>query len=86
MGFVEDIETILREFPTERQTLLFSATVPKPIQNLAQRTWSTQLMRTQSREITVPLTSKSTLSSERDKLNILSRLLDIGRRICYCLR
>ena len=28
MGFIEDIETILAEIPTERQTLLFSATMP----------------------------------------------------------
>ncbi len=31
MGFKEDIETILKDTPTERQTLLFSATVPKEI-------------------------------------------------------
>ena len=35
MGFVEDIETILTEVPGERQTLLFSATMPGPIQTLA---------------------------------------------------
>ena len=31
MGFREDIETILKEVPDERQTGLFSATMPKPI-------------------------------------------------------
>ncbi len=31
MGFREDIETILEKMPEERQTLLFSATMPKPI-------------------------------------------------------
>ncbi len=31
MGFKEDIETILKDTPKERQTLLFSATVPKAI-------------------------------------------------------
>ncbi len=31
MGFKEDIETILKDTPSERQTLLFSATVPKAI-------------------------------------------------------
>ncbi len=36
MGFIEDIETILKEVPDERQTLLFSATMPKRIEKLAQ--------------------------------------------------
>lgn len=31
MGFKEDIETILRQTPAERQTALFSATMPPPI-------------------------------------------------------
>ncbi|MDR0947115.1 MAG: DEAD/DEAH box helicase [Ruminococcus sp.] len=34
MGFREDIETILRDAPTERQTVLFSATMPPPILNI----------------------------------------------------
>ncbi len=34
MGFKEDIETILKDAPTERQTLLFSATIPKGIQEI----------------------------------------------------
>ena len=37
MGFQEDIETILEQTPAERQTLLFSATVPEGIQRLARR-------------------------------------------------
>ena len=35
MGFREDIETILRDVPEERQTLLFSATMPQPIMEIA---------------------------------------------------
>lgn len=35
LGFREDLEFILSEAPTERQTLLFSATVPKSIAELA---------------------------------------------------
>jgi ATP-dependent RNA helicase DeaD len=37
MGFQEDIEDILEKTPTERQTLLFSATVPEGIQRLSRR-------------------------------------------------
>lgn len=34
MGFVDDIEEIMRNLPSERQTLLFSATMPRPILSL----------------------------------------------------
>jgi ATP-dependent RNA helicase DeaD len=37
MGFIEDIEAILRHAPKERQTLLFSATIPQAILPLAGR-------------------------------------------------
>jgi len=37
MGFMEDIQTILKLVPEERQTLLFSATMPANIQKLAQQ-------------------------------------------------
>jgi ATP-dependent RNA helicase DeaD len=37
MGFQEDIEAILERTPKERQTLLFSATLPEGIQRLARR-------------------------------------------------
>ncbi len=37
MGFIEDMETILSRMPQERQTALFSATMPEPIVDLAAR-------------------------------------------------
>ncbi len=37
MGFVEDIETLLDSTPSERQTALFSATIPPAIRSLAER-------------------------------------------------
>jgi ATP-dependent RNA helicase DeaD len=37
MGFQEDIEKILEQTPTSRQTLLFSATVPEGIQRISRR-------------------------------------------------
>lgn len=36
MGFREDIETILKDVPEERQTVLFSATMPDPILELTE--------------------------------------------------
>lgn len=37
IGFIDDIEYILRQTPKNRQTLLFSATIPYPIRRLTQR-------------------------------------------------
>jgi superfamily II DNA/RNA helicase len=37
MGFIPDIEEICGKLPKNRQTLLFSATMPPPIQKLAQK-------------------------------------------------
>ncbi len=37
MGFKEDIETILKGVPEERQTVLFSATIPKGIKDIAKQ-------------------------------------------------
>jgi len=38
MGFLPDIKRILRQLPAQRQTLLFSATFPKEIEQLAKQT------------------------------------------------
>ena len=38
MGFVDDMEEIMRNLPAERQTLLFSATMPRPILSLTKNT------------------------------------------------
>ena len=37
MGFIEDVETILKQLQGEHQTALFSATLPAPIRKLAER-------------------------------------------------
>jgi len=37
MGFIDDIQEIFTYLPKERQTLLFSATMPKPIERLAEK-------------------------------------------------
>ena len=37
MGFIDDVEKIIRECPRQRQTLLFSATMPADIIHLAKR-------------------------------------------------
>ncbi len=79
MGFIEDIETILRDIPGERQTMLFSATMPRPIQDLARRFMKNpQLLITKSKEVTVPNTEQYYLEvQERQKYEVLCRILDI---------
>ena len=37
MGFIEDIETIARSLPKDRQTLLFSATMPRELMSIRER-------------------------------------------------
>ena len=55
MGFIEDIESILRKTPSERQTMLFSATMPLPIKRLAERYLKNPQTVTISKEnLTVP--------------------------------
>ena len=56
MGFLEDMETILKVTPSERQTLLFSATIPQPIMNIAKRYMkSPQKLRVNTKEVIIPI-------------------------------
>ncbi|GGJ78961.1 ATP-dependent RNA helicase DeaD [Anoxybacillus voinovskiensis] len=79
MGFVEDIEAILSNVPTERQTLLFSATMPEPIRRIAERFMNNpHLVKVKAKEMTVPNIEQYYLEvQEKKKFDILTRLLDI---------
>jgi ATP-dependent RNA helicase DeaD len=87
MGFIDDIETILRNVPEERQTLLFSATMPEPIRRLASRYMKNPVEVTVSKEqITVPLIDQIYYET-RDKLDGLCRVLeaeDNNKVIVFC--
>ncbi len=78
MGFVEDIEWILQQAPTDRQTALFSATMPEAIQNLAQKYLHDPVVITIEREqLTVPTTEQTYYSvAPAAKLNALTTVLD----------
>lgn len=78
MGFIEDIEAILKETPQTRQTMLFSATMPGPIQQLARRFMKDPLMiAVRSKEVTVPNTEQHHIVlEEKQKFDVLCRLLD----------
>jgi ATP-dependent RNA helicase DeaD len=79
MGFIEDIEHILQETPQERQTLLFSATIPLPIQSLAQRFMRhPEIIRINTKEVTVSSIEQYYMEvQEKQKFEVLCRLLDI---------
>ena len=54
MGFKEDMETILRETPSERQTVLFSATMPPAIMTITEEFQSDpQMVEVSRKEITL---------------------------------
>lgn len=78
MGFIEDIETILKDIPDDRQTLLFSATIPKAIQLLALRFMKDpEVITVRTREITVPNTAQHYMEvTEKQKFEVLCRVLD----------
>jgi ATP-dependent RNA helicase DeaD len=79
MGFIEDIESILSNVPPERQTLLFSATMPDPIRRIAEKFMQDpELVKVKAKEMTVPnITQYYLETQERKKFDILTRLLDI---------
>ncbi len=79
MGFREDIETILNEIPEERQTILFSATMPKPIMDITKRFQKdAQIIKVVKKELTVPNIEQYYYEVRpKNKAEILARLLDI---------
>ena len=59
MGFREDMELILGQIPGERQTSLFSATMPKPILEITDRFQNdAKLVKVAAQELTIPLVSQ----------------------------
>ncbi|MBX6378539.1 MAG: DEAD/DEAH box helicase, partial [Clostridia bacterium] len=79
MGFIEDVERILMETPSDRQTLLFSATMPLPVRRLADRFLrSPHTVSVSAHEVTVPQIEQRYYEvSERQKLDGLCRILDV---------
>ncbi|GAA5176042.1 DEAD/DEAH box helicase [Niveibacterium umoris] len=79
MGFIDDVEWILQHTPPERQTALFSATMPEPIRRVA-RTYLRE-----PREVKIRAAT-STVEAIRqrywtvrgmDKLDALTRILEV---------
>lgn len=79
MGFREDIEQILRHIPKQRQTLLFSATIPDEIKRIAKfYQKNPKHLKVSSKQMTVPeITEYFYNVKEKYKLDDLTRLIDV---------
>lgn len=89
MGFIEDIEMILKQVNSDRQTLLFSATMPPEIKKLSQRYMQEpSYVSISHNEVVAPLIDQFYYKVlERNKLESLCRVLDsqeIDLGIIFC--
>lgn len=78
MGFQEDLETILKTMPAERQTALFSATLPPFIQNVAKKYMiDPEFIKIENKTLTVEAIEQQVYYVKKEqKKDLLVRLLD----------
>src|SRR5579871_2017299 len=89
MGFLEDVEEILKEAPAERQTALFSATIPPRIADLARRYLrEPERVAIESKRRTVAQVEQTYYEVvPSQKVEALTRILDMetpGSTILFC--
>ncbi|MCB6609104.1 DEAD/DEAH box helicase [[Clostridium] symbiosum] len=79
MGFLEDMEMILSELPEERQTVMFSATMPPAIAEIAKKFQKDpQIVRVVKKELTVPKVTQYYYEVKpKNKIEVMCRLLDM---------
>ncbi|MGE5379217.1 MAG: DEAD/DEAH box helicase [Candidatus Aminicenantes bacterium] len=79
MGFRDDIELILNQTPKQRQTVMFSATMPKPIQALTKKYQRNPInIKVVHEVLTVPNTEQIYFEvKEKNKLEALTRIIDL---------
>lgn len=89
MGFIQDIEAILDKLPKQRQTMLFSATLPHDIKKLSRR-YMNQPMHvsvTKGNETADTINQKFYRTFEQHKLEAITRIIDtehIEVAIVFC--
>ena len=91
MGFIPDIETICTKLPTQRQTLLFSATMPPPIKKLADRFLSNPRVIEVARPATANINIvqhkvRVTSRGKREALRHLLKTDNVSTAIVFCNR
>ena len=90
MGFIDDLEDIIKKLPEDRQTLLFSATMPDQIRKLAKR-----YMKPDAKHISIKKTSMTVSKisqsffevSHKTRFEALCRVLDFdtpSSAIIFC--
>src|SRR4051812_10798554 len=79
MGFIDDVEWILGQMPSERQTALFSATMPPRVRTVAARHLRDPLrIEIERTALTIPSIEQRYLNvTERQKLDALTRVLEV---------
>lgn len=79
MGFIQDIESILTYAGNRDQTLLFSATMPKPIQALGEKFMhDPQVVKIKAKELTADLIDQYFVRvRENEKFDTMCRLIDV---------
>ncbi|MEY4916698.1 MAG: DEAD-box ATP-dependent helicase CshA [Verrucomicrobiota bacterium] len=79
MGFRDDIETILKDAPKTRQTVFFSATMPRPIRDLIEKYANApENIKIEQKAMTVPTVDQVYFEVDRRyKIELLTRLIDI---------
>jgi ATP-dependent RNA helicase DeaD len=79
MGFLEDVDWILSQLPEKRQMALFSATMPRAIQNIANNHMrEPELVHFQSRASAADtITQRFQIIPQRNKIEALTRLLEV---------
>lgn len=79
MGFLEDIEKIISQVPEERQTLLFSATMPPAIKNIGVKFMKNpEHVQIKAKEMTADLIDQYYVrAKDFEKFDVMTRLLDV---------
>ena len=81
MGFLEDIEAIIRRVPETRQTLLFSATMPEAIKRIGVKFMhNPEHVKVAAKELTTDLVDQYYIRvKEQDKFDTMTRLMDVDQ-------
>ena len=79
MGFIQDIESILKYAKNRNQTLLFSATMPKPILRIGEKFMNNpEIVQIKAKELTADLIDQYFVrAKESEKFDIMCRLIDV---------
>lgn len=79
MGFLDDIESIIKQVPSERQTMLFSATMPPEIKRIGvQFMKEPHHVKIKAKELTADTVDQYYVKAkEFEKFDIMTRLFDV---------